>query len=288
MQNITFLGLGAMGYHMAGHIAARDSFNVTVWNRSPAKGMAWEKEFNGQFKPDLKDAVIEADIILTCLGRDEDVATIILEKDGILSKLKKGSIVIDHTTTSYKLALELSAKLKLQGVEFIDAPVSGGEEGAKKGILSSMVGGDAETIDLVKEILGCYSKNISHIGSTGYGQLTKMVNQICIAGVLQGLSEGLQFAEAENIDIDKLLSAISGGAAQSWQMNNRAKTMHQRKFDFGFAIKWMIKDLGYVLERSNENGVNMSLTQSVYDHYSILANQGNESKDTSSLILYED
>jgi 3-hydroxyisobutyrate dehydrogenase len=213
---------------------------------------------------------------------------IVFSSDGIYKHLKKGSVLIDHTTTSYKLAKKLNESLQKIDVGFIDAPVSGGEGGAINGALSVMAGGNQQTLDSVEYLIDSYSKNISYMGNSGYGQLAKMVNQICIAGVLQGLSEGLLFAESEGIDMDSLLSAISGGAAQSWQMVNRAETMHDRDFDFGFAIKWMVKDLGYCLDRAKDNKTQLPLASQVYDRYVFLMNNSHDRSDTSALILYEE
>ena len=206
----------------------------------------------------------------------------------MITHLKKGSIFIDHTTTSYKLAKHLNESLAAKGVSFIDAPVSGGEAGAINGVLSVMAGGSKGVLDESEELINTYSKNVTYMGESGKGQLAKMVNQICIAGLLQGLSEGLLFAEAENLDMNSLLSAISGGAAQSWQMVNRAETMHQREFDFGFAIKWMVKDLGYCIDQSSSNNSNLEFTKEVYDRYVNLMDKGHTYSDTSALMLFND
>jgi 3-hydroxyisobutyrate dehydrogenase len=202
--------------------------------------------------------------------------------------LKKGSIFIDHTTTSFKLAKHLNESLKSKNIAFIDAPVSGGEAGAINGVLSVMAGGDAHILDACDSIIKTYSKSITLMGDSGSGQLAKMVNQICIAGLLQGLSEGLLFAESENLNMDKLLSAISGGAAQSWQMVNRGKTMHQREFDFGFAIKWMVKDLGYCLDQAEGNNTKLAFTQEIYDRYINLMDKGHTYSDTSALMMFDE
>jgi 3-hydroxyisobutyrate dehydrogenase len=205
-----------------------------------------------------------------------------------LSFLKSGSVFIDHTTTSCKLAKHLNESLGAKEIDFIDAPVSGGEAGAINGVLSVMAGGDQAVLESCESIINTYSKSITLMGEAGSGQLAKMVNQICIAGLLQGLSEGLLFAEAENLDMDKLLSAISGGAAQSWQMVNRGKTMHQREFDFGFAIKWMVKDLGYCLDQAQGNATNLTFTQEVYDRYINLMDKGHTYSDTSALMVFDE
>ena len=249
-KNVTFIGLGTMGYPMAGHLSNSDLFNVTVFNRSSDKSAKWSNEYKGSVAKTIEDAVSDADVVITCTGRDEDMMEIVFSENGMLAYLKSGSIFIDHTTTSCKLAKHLNKSLQSKGIDFIDAPVSGGEAGAVNGELTVMAGGDKAILESCDSLIKTYSKSITLMGEAGAGQLAKMVNQICIAGVLQGLSEGLLFAEAENLDMDKLLSAISGGAAQSCQMVNRGKTMHNREFDFGFAIKWMVKDLGYCIEQA--------------------------------------
>jgi len=213
---------------------------------------------------------------------------IVFSDNGLYPHLKEGAIFIDHTTTSFKLAQHLSDKLEEKNICFIDAPVSGGEAGAVNGVLSVMAGGNKGALECATPLIGSYSKNISFMGESGYGQLAKMVNQICIAGLLQGLSEGLLFAESEGMDMDSLLSAISGGAAQSWQMDNRASTMHKREFDFGFAIKWMVKDLGYCLDRAKDNDSQLDFTQEVYDRYVNLMDKGHTYSDTSSLMTYNE
>ena len=213
---------------------------------------------------------------------------IVFSDVGMMPYLKKGSIFIDHTTTSFKLAKHLNEALKSKNIAFIDAPVSGGEAGAINGVLSVMAGGDPDILDSCDSIIKTYSKSITLMGESGSGQLAKMVNQICIAGLLQGLSEGLLFAESENLNMDKLLSAISGGAAQSWQMVNRGKTMHQREFDFGFAIKWMVKDLGYCLDQAEGNNTKLAFTQEIYDRYTHLMDKGHTYSDTSALMMFDE
>ena len=287
-KNVTFIGLGTMGYPMAGHLSKSGLFNVCVFNRSSEKSSKWADEYEGVIASSMKDAVKNADVVLTCTGRDEDMMEIIFSDEGVFPHLKKGSIFIDHTTTSFKLAQHLNESLKSKDIAFIDAPVSGGEAGAINGVLTVMAGGDANILESCDSIIKTYSKSITLMGNSGSGQLAKMVNQICIAGLLQGLSEGLLFAESENLDIDKLLSAISGGAAQSWQMVNRGSTMHKREFDFGFAIKWMVKDLGYCIDQAKGNKTNLSLTQEVYDRYVNLMDKGHTYSDTSALMMFEE
>ena len=287
-RNVTFVGLGTMGYPMAGHLSRSGLFNVSVFNRSSEKSSKWGSEYEGRVAETIEDAVKDADVVITCTGRDEDMMEIVFSDDGMMPHLKKGSIFIDHTTTSFKLAKHLNESLKSKNIAFIDAPVSGGEAGAINGVLSVMAGGDSHILDSCDSIIKTYSKSITLMGDSGSGQLAKMVNQICIAGLLQGLSEGLLFAESENLNMDKLLSAISGGAAQSWQMVNRGKTMHQREFDFGFAIKWMVKDLGYCIDQAEGNNTKLSFTQEVYDRYINLMDKGHTYSDTSALMMFEE
>jgi len=287
-RNVTFVGLGTMGHPMAGHLSRSGLFNVSVFNRSSEKSSKWGSEYEGRVAETIEDAVKDADVVITCTGRDEDMMEIVFSDDGMMPHLKNGSIFIDHTTTSFKLAKHLNESLKLKNIAFIDAPVSGGEAGAINGVLSVMAGGDSHILDSCDSIIKTYSKSITLMGDSGSGQLAKMVNQICIAGLLQGLSEGLLFAESENLNMDKLLSAISGGAAQSWQMVNRGKTMHQREFDFGFAIKWMVKDLGYCLDQAEGNNTKLSFTQEVYDRYINLMDKGHTYSDTSALMMFEE
>jgi len=277
-----------MGYPMAGHLSRSGLFNVSVFNRSSEKSSKWGSEYEGRVAETIEDAVKDADVVITCTGRDEDMMEIVFSDDGMMPHLKNGSIFIDHTTTSFKLAKHLNESLKLKNIAFIDAPVSGGEAGAINGVLSVMAGGDSHILDSCDSIIKTYSKSITLMGDSGSGQLAKMVNQICIAGLLQGLSEGLLFAESENLNMDKLLSAISGGAAQSWQMVNRGKTMHQREFDFGFAIKWMVKDLGYCIDQAEGNNTKLSFTQEVYDRYINLMDKGHTYSDTSALMMFEE
>ena len=287
-RNVTFVGLGTMGYPMAGHLSRSELFNESVFNRTSEKSSQWGEEYEGRVALTIEDAVKDADVVITCTGRDEDMMEIVFSDVGMMPYLKKGSIFIDHTTTSFKLAKHLNEALKSKNIAFIDAPVSGGEAGAINGVLSVMAGGDPDILDSCDSIIKTYSKSITLMGESGSGQLAKMVNQICIAGLLQGLSEGLLFAESENLNMDKLLSAISGGAAQSWQMVNRGKTMHQREFDFGFAIKWMVKDLGYCLDQAEGNNTKLAFTQEIYDRYTNLMDKGHTYSDTSALMMFDE
>ena len=288
MQKVIFIGLGTMGYHMAGHLSKNKNIELSVFNRTIEKAHKWHSEFTKDIVTSLKEQIQNFDIIILCAGRDEDIEEIFFDtSNGIANNIKQSAIVIDHTTISYGMTLKLSNKLIAKNINFIDAPVSGGEIGAKNGMLSIMAGGSKNKIAQVEPILNSYAKNITHMGQVGTGQLAKMANQICITGVLQGLSEALIFAEENNLDIDKLLSAISGGAAGSWQMENRLKTMHKKEFDFGFAIKWMIKDLSYTLNQAKQSNLDLELTQQVYEKYKNLANKGCENFDTSALVLHK-
>jgi 3-hydroxyisobutyrate dehydrogenase len=287
-RNVAFIGLGTMGYPMAGHLSKSGLVNLRIYNRTMEKAVKWCKEYDGEICSSLEKVVFDADVLITCTGRDEDMMEIVFSDNGVYSHLKEGSVFIDHTTTSYKLARHLNQSLQSKNITFIDAPVSGGEAGAINGILSVMAGGNQVELESNSSLIESYSNNISYMGESGYGQLAKMVNQICIAGLLQGLSEGLLFAEAENIDMDSLLGAISGGAAQSWQMVNRGHTMHQRKFDFGFAIEWMVKDLGYCIDQAKDNETNLSFTEEVYERYVNLIDKGHKYSDTSALMLFDE
>ena len=288
IRNVTFIGLGTMGYPMAGHLSKSTQINLRVFNRTIEKALKWNEEFEGEVITSLEEAVSDADVVITCTGRDEDMMEIVFADDGLYPHLKEEAIFIDHTTTSFKLAKHLNESLQEKSVKFIDAPVSGGEAGAVNGILSVMVGGEQAVLEASESLIRSYSKNITYMGQSGSGQLAKMVNQICIAGLLQGLSEGLLFAESEKIDMKSLLSAISGGAAQSWQMDNRAHTMHQREFDFGFAIKWMVKDLGYCIDQAKSNNSDLDFTKEVYDRYVTLMDKGHAYSDTSALMLFNE
>ena len=286
IRNVAFIGLGTMGYPMAGHLSKSSLINLRVFNRTIEKALKWNEKFEGEVITSLEESVSDADVVITCTGRDEDMMEIVFADDGVYHHLKEGAIFIDHTTTSFKLAKHLNESLQEKSVEFIDAPVSGGEAGAVNGILSVMVGGDQAVLEASESLIRTYSKNLTYMGQSGSGQLAKMVNQICIAGLLQGLSEGLLFAESEKIDMKSLLSAISGGAAQSWQMDNRAHTMHEREFDFGFAIKWMVKDFGYCIDQAKSNNSDLGFTKEVYDRYVSLMDKGHAYSDTSALMLF--
>ncbi len=280
MEKVAFLGLGVMGYPMAGHLARRD-FDVTVYNRTAAKADKWTSDFKGRAAATIAEAVKDTDIVFTCLGDDPDVSAVIDEATPLLST---GVILVDHTTASPTLARRLHEQLAARGVGFIDAPVSGGQAGAENGTLSIMCGGDGVHVELARPVMEAYGARIVHIGPAGHGQLCKSVNQICIAGILQGLSEGVHFADRSGLDIDRVLEAISGGAAQSWQMENRAKTMAADEFDFGFAVDWMRKDLRIALSEARESGARLPLTALVDQFYADVQAMDGGRWDTSSLM----
>lgn len=280
MARVAFLGLGVMGAPMAAHLA-RAGHRVTVWNRTHEKARAWCESNRGMTESDAADAVFGAEFVLMCLGDDPDVAAVY---DQIEPSLGGGMVVIDHTTASAGLARDLAARAGSKGAAFLDAPISGGEAGARKGQLTVMCGGSDAAFAKAEPVMKAYSARMTLIGESGAGQLAKSVNQICIAGILQGLAEGIAFAEHEGLDIEKVITAISGGAAQSWQMENRWKTMAGREFDFGFAIDWMRKDLRIALETARNNGASLPLTALVDQYYADVQAMGGARWDTSSLI----
>lgn len=275
-----FLGLGVMGFPMAGHLQ-RAGHDVVVYNRTHSKAELWVKTYGGTLAEDANQAVQDADIVFACLGDDPDVRSICSQ---VFPDLKKGAIFVDHTTCSPTLARELAARLSEQGNGFIDAPVSGGEAGAVNGVLAIMCGGAQADLEKVQPIMEAYAARIVHVGASGHGQLCKAVNQICIAGVLQGLSEGVHFAQKAGLDIDKILDAISGGAAQSWQMENRTQTMEKDEFEFGFAVDWMRKDLRIALAQAREIDARLPLTALVDQFYADVQDMGGGRWDTSSLL----
>ncbi|MFL1452953.1 NAD(P)-dependent oxidoreductase [Marinobacter sp. GN3S48] len=278
-----FIGLGVMGYPMAGHLA-NAGYNVRVWNRTFSKAEAWARDYSGTACQSIAEAVQNADIVLTCVGADKDLDAIYEGNEGIISNAPEGAILVDHTTASAGIAEQLaqSAKAKHQG--FIDAPVSGGQQGAENGQLTIMCGGEPEMFERAKPALECYSKALNLMGPAGSGQKTKMVNQIAIAGLVQGLSEALHFAEQAELDVRKVVDVISKGAAQSWQMDNRSGTMIDGKFDYGFAVDWMRKDLGMCLEEARQNGAKLPVTALVDQFYGDIQDMGGRRWDTSSLI----
>lgn len=282
-MNIGFIGLGTMGYHMAGQLAANGR-SIAVFNRTKERAKQWSLEHKGNVCDSIQELSQTCDIILTCVGNDDDVREIYYSDTGILHNAKEHCILIDHTTTSATLAKELYSEAKAKNIKFIDAPVSGGEIGAINGQLSVMIGGEASVVTEVLPILNIFSKAVTHIGNPGSGQLCKMANQICIAGILQGLSEAILLAEASNLDIALVKEAISGGAAGSWQLSNRMETMHDRKFNFGFAIDWMRKDLAFCLDEANGHNLDLHCTKHVDKTYEKLQLLGENRADTSALV----
>ena len=278
-----FIGLGVMGYPMAGHLA-RNGFEVTVYNRTESKAQQWVEAYGGKSAPTPALAAADAQIVFSCVGKDDDVRAISTGPDGAFSAMASDSIFVDHTTASAEVARELAAKCADKGIAFLDAPVSGGQAGAENGVLTVMVGGSQETFDRAKPVMDSYARAVGLMGPVGSGQLTKMVNQICIAGLVQGLSEGLDFASRCGLDVDRVLEVISKGAAQSWQMENRGQTMGRNEFEFGFAVDWMRKDLGLCLEEARRVKGRLPVTALVDQFYAEVQAMGGGRWDTSSLI----
>lgn len=270
---VAFIGLGTMGYPMAGHLQ-KAGHEVCVFNRTKAKAEAWQKEFQGKTADTPKDAASGAQFVFLCVGNDDDVRSVVYGENGVLAGMAPGSILVDHTTTSAVLAREIAEKCSERGVSFVDAPVTGGESGAQQGTLSVLCGGDELTVNFIRPIVAAYASSITRIGPVGHGQLAKMVNQICIAGCVQGLAEALAFGQRSGINMEKVLAAIGSGAASSWQMNNRGMTMLEGKFDFGFAVDWMRKDLGIVLDEASRNGADLSVTKTVDGFYKEVQEMG--------------
>ncbi|PMK02459.1 NAD(P)-dependent oxidoreductase [Vibrio sp. 10N.261.55.A7] len=282
-MKVSFIGLGVMGFPMAGHLV-KAGFEVTVYNRTQAKADTWATQFSGKAATSVAECVSEADVVLLCVGNDDDVRSMATSESGALSFMKKGSILVDHTTTSALLSEELEQAAKQMNVQFMDAPVSGGQAGAENGVLTIMCGGEQALFDSLQPVFEAYGKSSVLMGRVGQGQRAKMVNQICITGVLTGLSEGLILAEKSGLDIQTLVDCLKNGAAGSWQMENRAVTMSQDKFDFGFAIDWMIKDLGFCLDEAQRQGVSLPLTEQTNEHYKALSKAGDNRMDTSVLM----
>jgi 3-hydroxyisobutyrate dehydrogenase-like beta-hydroxyacid dehydrogenase len=280
---LAFIGLGVMGFPMAGHLV-QAGHQLQVYNRSKQKAFSWQQQYKGQVCATPADATKDADMIMLCVGKDQDVKQVLLGENGVLSQAKPNSIVIDHTTTSADLAREMAEVCEAKQIGFLDAPISGGQAGAENGQLSVMVGGESEVFQRAEPIMQAYGKTIRLLGGSGHGQLAKMMNQICIAGVLQGLAEVLHFGENAGVDCEGVLDVISGGAAQSWQMENRGKTMLQGKYDFGFAVDWMRKDLDIALQEGKANGSQLALTALVDQYYAQVQNMGGNRWDTSSLL----
>ncbi|MGA8650995.1 MAG: NAD(P)-dependent oxidoreductase [Xanthobacteraceae bacterium] len=284
MAKVAFVGLGVMGYPMAGHLKTKGGHDVTVYNRTTAKAEKWVAQFGGKSAPTPKQAAEGQDFVMACVGNDNDLHEVMLGKDGVFAGMRKDAIVVDHTTASAEIARKLHAEAKTRGFDFVDAPVSGGQAGAENGVLTVMCGGEAGPFARAEKVIAAYARACNLLGAPGSGQLAKMVNQICIAGVVQGLAEALHFAQKAELDIEKLVATISKGAAQSWQMENRYKTMAAGKFDFGFAVDWMRKDLAICLAEARRNGAHLPLTALVDQFYSQVQKMGGRRWDTSSLI----
>ncbi|OOG80492.1 oxidoreductase [Hydrogenophaga sp. A37] len=282
-KKVAFLGLGVMGFPMAGHLS-KAGHSVTVYNRSPAKAQTWVAEFGGAAKATPREAAVGADIVFSCVGNDDDLRSITLGADGAFAGMAPGAVFVDHTTASADVARELYTAAKNLGLSFVDAPVSGGQAGAQNGMLTVMCGGDAPAFDAVQPVGMAFSRAFTLLGASGAGQLAKMVNQICIAGLVQGLSEAIAFGQKAGLDMNQVLDVIGKGAAQSWQLDNRGKTMVADKFDFGFAVDWMRKDLGLVLDEARRNGARLPVTALVDQFYADLQAAGGNRLDTSSLI----
>ncbi len=282
-KKAAFIGLGVMGYPMAGFLQ-KAGYDVTVYNRTTAKAEKWAAEYGGNFAPTPRDAATGADIVMACVGNDDDLRSVVLGDDGAFAGMSGGTLFVDHTTASSEVAIELAAIGKEKGIGFVDAPVSGGQAGAENGVLTVMCGGSDSDFDRAATPIDAYSKACMRMGEVGAGQLTKMVNQICIAGVVQGLSEGIHFAQKAGLDAEKVIEVISKGAAQSWQMENRYKTMIAGEFDYGFAVDWMRKDLGICLDTANQIGASLPNTAIVDQYYGDVQAMGGGRQDTSSLI----
>lgn len=283
MAKIAFIGIGVMGGPMAGHLV-KAGHDLIVYNRSKAKAEKWVSIHGGQLALSPAEAAKDAQIVITCVGNDDDLAAVTMGRDGAFATMAKGALFIDHTTVSARIARQLSVEAEARAVHVVDAPVSGGQAGAENGKLSIMCGGSNEAFAAAELIMAAYAGRIVHVGRTGAGQITKMCNQIAIAGVLEGLSEALRFAQASKLDLDKVYDAISGGAAQSWQMDNRWSTMAKDEFDFGFAVDWMRKDLGLALEEGRTNGSSLPVAALVDQFYAEVQNAGGGRNDTSSLV----
>jgi 3-hydroxyisobutyrate dehydrogenase-like beta-hydroxyacid dehydrogenase len=283
MAKAAFLGLGVMGYPMAGHLQAK-GHDVTVYNRSTAKAEAWVAQHGGSMGGTPAEAATGCDFVFSCVGADDDLRAVTTGAEGAFGVMSEGAIFVDNTTASAHVARELHAAAAKKGIGFIDAPVSGGQAGAEGGILTVMCGGDAKVFSKAEPVIRAYGKIVTLIGGPGAGQQTKMVNQICIAGVVQGLSEAINFGQTAGLDMDAVLETISGGAAQSWQLVNRGKTMVAREFDFGFALDWMIKDLAICIDEAASNGAPLPMTTQVLEYYKELSAQGHGRNDSSALI----
>ncbi len=284
MAKIAFLGLGVMGFPMAGHLASKGGHDVTVYNRTTAKAKAWVERYGGSSEATARAAAQGCDLVFACVGNDDDLRSVTLGPEGAFAGMSRGAVFVDHTTASADVARQLAAEAEAQGIGFIDAPVSGGQAGAENGALTVMCGGDQGSYARAETLIAAYAKSCRLMGPSGSGQLTKMVNQICIAGLVQALSEGVHFAKKAGLDVEAVLAVISKGAAQSWQMENRGKTMTDGKFDFGFAVDWMRKDLGICLDQARQIGAHLPVTAVVDQYYSEVQAMGGQRWDTSSLV----
>lgn len=284
MAKVAFIGLGVMGFPMAGHLSQKGGHDVTVYNRTASKAEAWVSKFGGKHAPTPAEAARDADFVFTCVGNDDDLRSVTIGETGVLASMKSGSILIDNTTASAEVARELAQAASEKGCGFIDAPVSGGQAGAENGVLTVMCGGEEETFAKARPVIDAYARMVGLMGPVGSGQLTKMVNQICIAGLVQGLSEAIHFGQKAGLDIEKVVEVISKGAAGSWQMENRHKTMNAGKYDFGFAVDWMRKDLDIVLTEAKQNGATLPVTALVDQFYAEVQKMGGNRWDTSSLL----
>jgi 3-hydroxyisobutyrate dehydrogenase len=284
MAKVAFLGLGVMGFPMAGHLVTKGKHEVTVFNRSAAKAEAWAEKFGGRSAPTPQAAAEGQDFVMACVGNDDDLRSVTIGANGAFAGMKPGAIFVDHTTASAEVARELNAEADMRGFKFIDAPVSGGQAGAENGVLTVMCGGDDATYQRAEPVIAAYARMCKLLGPAGSGQLTKMVNQICIAGLVEGLSEGLHFAKKAGLDVTAVIETISKGAAQSWQMENRHKAMDDGKYEFGFAVDWMRKDLSICLAEARRNGASLPVTALVDNFYSEVQKMGGGRWDTSSLM----
>mgnify|MGYP003632462829 CR=1 FL=1 len=284
MATVAFIGLGVMGYPMAGHLKTKGGHELRVYNRTAEKARKWAGEFGGTACDTPAEAATGADFVFTCVGNDDDLRAVTLASGGVIHGMKKGAILIDNTTASAEVARDLAAACADKGCGFLDAPVSGGQAGAENGVLTVMVGGDEATFDAARPVIDAYARMVGLMGPVGSGQLTKMINQICIAGLVQGLAEGIHFGKKAGLDIEKVVDVISKGAAGSWQMENRHKTMIAGKYDYGFAVDWMRKDLDIVLNEAKRNGATLPVTALVDQFYADVQAMGGKRWDTSSLL----
>jgi 3-hydroxyisobutyrate dehydrogenase len=284
MAKVAWLGLGVMGYPMAGHLKVRGGHDVVVYNRSPAKAEKWCQQFGGASAPTPAEAARDCDAVFACVGNDDDVRNVTTGADGAFQAMRPGAVFIDHTTASARVARELAEAARARDLYFLDCPVSGGQSGAEAGILTVMAGGDEAAYAQAEPLIHAFARSVRRLGPPGSGQLAKMANQIAVSGVVQGLAEAIHFAECAGLDVEALIATISKGAAQSWQMENRSKTMHAREFDFGFAVDWMRKDLGICLEEAKSNGAELPVTRLIDGYYAEVQALGGNRWDTSSLI----